>query len=96
MSTIRQNAAVAPRQLSTWVVIAICGAAQYWLSLTDAEQAKFLAAFPFLADYGGLIGFGAWIVAKLWPQNVTVPANAETVPETRPQTPIDPAELGGP
>lgn len=96
MSTIRQNAAVAPRQLSTYGVIALCAVAQYWLGLTDAEQAKMLAAFPFLREWAGLIGFGAWLVLKLWPQNVTVPANAETVPETRPQAPIDPAELGGP
>lgn len=96
MSTIRQNASVAPKQLSTYVVLALIGAAQYWLGLTDAEQADFLAAFPWLRDYAGLIGLGAWIVAKLWPQNVTVPASAEIVPETRPQTPLDPSELGGP
>ncbi len=96
MSTVRQNLAVAPRQFSTWVVVALVAAAQYWLGLTPDEQGKLIAAFPFLRDYAGLIGLGAWIVAKLWPQNVTVPASAETVPETRPQSPMDPNELGGP
>lgn len=96
MSTIKQNASVAPRQASSYVVLALCGAVQYWLSLSDAEQLKLLAAFPFLREWGGAIGFGAWLVAKLWPQNVTVPASAKIVPETRPQTPMDPSEVGGP
>ncbi len=65
-----------PTNLSTWVVFAAAALIDYWLKLTPEEQAGIIAAYPFLKSVGAWVGFGTFVLARIYPQGKP-PAPAE-------------------
>ncbi len=56
------------RLYSTWVVLIVSAAAEWWLMLPVAEQAKILAEWPNLKHLPPIVGFVAFAVARAKPQ----------------------------
>lgn len=69
---------------TTKVALAISVAIGYWLQLPPAEQQALIATYPWLKHFAPLATFGAFAIARLWPQGLQMPsAPAEPEPPVR-------------
>lgn len=80
---LKANIVRLPKNLSTYVVLLITGVATYWLQLDPAEQAKLMAAYPWLKHVAPLSALVAFLGARVWPQTPQTPPED---PPTEPQS----------
>lgn len=79
------NIAKSFKMLSVWVAFAVCGLAQYWLSLPLEEQQEWLKQWPVIKTYGPQIAFIVWYASRVKSQGgislpwEVVPASAAAV-----------------
>lgn len=80
---VRQNIAALPFNYSTWAVLLILWAADYWMGLTPERQQLYLQTYPWLQDLAMPAGALLFFAAKVAPQLGIKPIIAQpTAPDT--------------
>lgn len=79
---VRQNIAALPFNYSTWAVLLILWAADYWMGLTPERQQFYLQAYPWLQDLAMPAGALLFFAAKVAPQLGIKPIVAQPEPLT--------------
>lgn len=73
---------------STRVVLVIAALAAYWLQLDPAEQARYMASYPWLKHAAPLIAVASFVWARVTPQAGLQPP----APPAQPAVPHDQAD----
>jgi len=71
---------------STRVVLALTALAAYWLQLSPADQAAYMASYPWLKHAAPLIALASFVWARVTPQASLQPPAQPAAPSGPPDT----------
>ena len=70
---LKDNAKQLHTNYSTWVVAILMGIVAYWMQLPLDEQARLVAAYPWLKHAAPLVGLLSFLLARIAPQSGSAP-----------------------
>ena len=92
-----ENVRKLPKNYSSWVVFVVTGAAFWWLDLDAAEQARYLAEFPWLKYFAPAAAIIAFASARVAPQtpksSATEAVDVDAEPAKAEDAPLTPQEV---